>query len=195
MFFLRCFAGCFVWISIIALILITAAAGILFLYTGGVISKDNASYIGNLGMTVPTLPSFEYYDIFGYICLGFSGLILLVTLCCCSRLKLAVAVCGVAGKFVASTCQIIFVPIISGALLFGYWVACVIAMIGLIGGANFVIKGGDIFTSIENYTDNKLVMFYYFVFGTLWVNALIQAVAIFVVASACAVWYYNHNAA
>lgn len=36
-------------------------------------------------------------------------------------------------------------------------------------------------------------MFYYFVFGTLWVNALLQAIAIFVIASACAMWYYSHG--
>jgi cation transport ATPase len=34
-------------------------------------------------------------------------------------------------------------------------------------------------------------MFYYFVFGTLWTNALLQAITIFVIASACALWYFN----
>ncbi len=189
MFFLRCFAGCVVWLSLILLILLTVALGILFCYNGGAISRD--SYIGNVGITIPTLPPNSYYNIFGYICFGLAGLVLLVTICCCSRLRIAVAVCGVAGQFVAGVCQTVLVPLFMGALLFGLWVACVLAMIGLIGGANFVVKGNDVFTGIEDYTNNYLAMFYYFVFGTLWTNALLQAITIFVIASACALWYFN----
>ena len=84
-------------------------------------------------------------------------------------------------------------PIFMGILVFGWWVACVLAMIGLIGGAKFVVNGNSVFTSIDNYTDNYLAMFYYFVFGTLWVNALLQAITIFVIASACAIWYFNQS--
>lgn len=191
MFILRCFAGCFVWLSIIFLILLTVGLGILFCYNGGAISRS--SYIGNLGIQVPTLPSFSYYNIFGYICFGLAGLFFIIILCCCSRIRLAVAVCNVAGQFISEVCQIILVPIFMGILMFGYWVACVIAMIGLISGASF-IADGDVFTSITDFTNNHLAMFYYFVFGTLWVNALIQAICIFVIASVCAMWYYNHGA-
>jgi hypothetical protein len=189
MFFLRCFAGCIVWISIIFLILLTVALGILFCYNGGAISQS--SYIGNLGITIPTLPSNSYYNIFGYISFGLAGLFFILMICCCSRIRLAVAVCGVAGQFVAGVCQVIIVPIIMGLIVFSLWVACVLAMIGLIGGANFVVNGNDVFTSIDSYTNNYLAMFYYFVFGTLWVNALLQAITIFVIASACAIWYFN----
>ncbi len=189
MFFLRCFAGCIVWLSLFLLIVLFAALGILFCYNGGAISRD--SRVGNLGVAIPDLPPNSYYNIFGYICFGFSGLTLIITLCCCSRIRLAVAICGVAGQFVAGVCQSVLVPIFMGILVFGWWVACVLAMIGLIGGAKFVSKGNNVFTSIDNYTDNYLAMFYYFVFGTLWGNALLQAITIFVIASACAIWYFN----
>jgi solute carrier family 44 (choline transporter-like protein), member 2/4/5 len=189
MFCLRCFAGCLVWLSIIFLILLMVALGILFCYNGGAISRD--SYIGNLGISIPTLPANSYYNIFGYISFGLAGLFLLLTLCCCSRLRLAVAVCGVAGQFVAGVCQSVLVPIFMGLIIFAMWVVCVIAMICLIGGANFVVHGSDVFTSIDSYTNNYLAMFYYFVFGTLWVNAFLQAITIFVIASACALWYFN----
>lgn len=146
MFILRCFAGCFVWLSIILLVLVSAAAGILFCYNGGAISRD--SYIGNLGITIPTLPNSSYYNIFGYICFGFTGLFIILTICCCSRIRLAVAVCNVAGQFIARVCQVIIVPIVMGAIIFGFWVVCILAMIGLIGGASFVPNGTDVFTSI-----------------------------------------------
>lgn len=80
-----------------------------------------------------------------------------------------------------------------GVIIFGMWVACILAMIGLIGGANFVVRGNDVFTSIDSYTNNYLAMFYYFVFGTLWLNAMLQAIAVFVIASACALWYFNQS--
>jgi uncharacterized membrane protein len=35
---------------------------------------------------------------------------------------------------------------------------------------------------------------YFFIFGTLWSNALIQAIGIFTIASTCCMWYYNHGA-
>lgn len=104
---------------------------------------------------------------------------------------MAIAICGVAGKFVASTCQVFFVPLIMGAIIIVLWVAAVFAMIGLIGGADFVVSGNDIFTSIADYKNNYLAMFYYYVFATLWTNAFLQAIAIFIIAAACGFWYYN----
>lgn len=103
------------------------------------------------------------------------------------------AVCGVAGQFVAGVCQTVLVPLLMAVILFAMWVVCIIAMICLIGGANFIVRGSDVFTSIEDYTSNYLAMFYYFVFGTLWVNAFLQAITIFVIASACALWYFNQE--
>lgn len=99
----------------------------------------------------------------------------------------------VAGQFVSSVCQVVLVPLVMGFLIFGLWVVSVLAMIGLIGGADFAVNGSDIFTTIKDYTNNYLAMFYYYVFATLWTNALLQAIAIFVIASACAIWYYNHS--
>ena len=189
MFCLRCFAGCIVWISIIAIFLGFIALGILFLYNGGVIKRE--PYIGNLGIEIPNLPPNEYYNIFGYVSFGLAALFLLIICCCCSRIRLGIAVCGVAGKFIAGTCQVFFVPLIFGAILIVLWVGALFAMVGLIGGADFIVNGDDVFTAIGNYTNDYLVMFYYYVFGTLWVNAFIQAVAVFIIAAACGFWYYN----
>ena len=99
MFFLRCLAGCFVWLSLLLVILSLLGLAIVFLYNGGAISRS--SFVGNLGISIPNLPSSEYYNIFGYIVFGVAALILLIVLCCCSRIRLAVALCGVAGQFIA----------------------------------------------------------------------------------------------
>ena len=38
-----------------------------------------------------------------------------------------------------------------------------------------------------------MIRFYCFIFGTLWVNAFIGAMTIFIIASACTMWYYSHG--
>ncbi len=75
--------------------------------------------------------------------------------------------------------------------VFALWVFALFAMVCLIATANFVVNGKDVFTSIESYTSASLGYFYYFVFGTLWTNALLSAITIFVIAAACAVWYFS----
>ncbi len=75
-------------------------------------------------------------------------------LCCCSRIRLAVAVCKAAGQFVASVCLIILVPIWQTILVACLWVPALIAMIYLVSSAEFThIKPTDVFTSIANYAD------------------------------------------
>lgn len=189
MFFLRCFAGCFVWVSLFLIVTTLLGLAIVFLYNGGDISRD--SFVGNLGISIPNLPTSKYYNIFGYITFGVAAIILLIVLCCCGRIRLAVALCGVAGQFIAQTCQIIFVPIIMGFFVFALWVAAIISMVCLIATATFVVNGTDVFTSIQSYTSSSLGYFYYTVFGTLWLNALLLAITIFVIAAACTVWYFS----
>lgn len=189
MFFLRCFAGCFIWTCIFLTFFLLIGLAIVFLYNGGAISRD--SFVGNMGISIPNLPTFSYYNIFGYITFGIAAIVLLIIICCCGRIKLAVALCGVAGQFIAETCQIILVPLIMGFFVFALWVFALFAMVCLIGTAKFVVNGTDVFTSIESYTSSSLGYFYYFVFGTLWTNALLTAITIFVIAAACAVWYFS----
>lgn len=60
---------------------------------------------------MPTLDGSDYYKTYGYICFGVAGLFLILLLCCCNRLRLAVAVCKVAGRFVLNVCHIVLLPI------------------------------------------------------------------------------------
>lgn len=39
----------------------------------------------------------------------------------------------------------------------------------------------------------SLVRFYYFVFGTLWCNALLGAIGTFLIASSACMWYYSNG--
>lgn len=110
---------------------------------------------------------------------------------------MAVAVCKCAGQFVAKVCGVVLVPVWQTLLVIILWVAAIIAIIWLASSATFIAKQSgtsyDVFTTIQNYADEKLIYLYYFVFGTLWTNAVFQAIGVFVIASACTMWYYSHG--
>jgi len=69
-------------------------------------------------------------------------------ICCCSRIKLAVAVCKVAGQFVVRVCQAALVPIFLAAILIGMWAVCLVCMIYLLSATSFKVYTGDVFTSV-----------------------------------------------
>jgi choline transporter-like protein 2/4/5 len=190
MFALRCLAGCIVWVSIFGIIGFVAGMGAIFLYNSGKLSAYS-QYTGALG--IPTSTTNSSYDIYAYICFGIAGVLLIVLMCCCSRIRLAVAVCKAAGQFVATVCLIVLVPIWQTLLVACLWIPGIVAIVYLASSATFTHVGTDVFTSISSYTDEKLIYLYYFVFGTLWTNALLQAMGIFVIASACTMWYYSHG--
>lgn len=149
MFLLRCLVGCIVWLSIIGSILTAAGLGVLFCYNAGVaVFKSNLGFLG-----LPTLSGSEYYATYGYICFGISGFLFLMMLCCCSRIRLAVAVCKVAGQFIIRVCQVMFLPIILATILIGMWACCLLCMIYLLSSTNFsVINKTDYFTSVADWT-------------------------------------------
>lgn len=134
----------------------------------------------------------KYY---GYGAWGLAGLLLIVILCMCGRIRLAVAVCKCAGKFILDVCSVMTVPIIMAVVTVGLWVICAVIMVYLVSAAKYIYFAGDVFTRIGNYNDPMLARFYYFVFGTLWSNALVQAMTTFVIASACCLWYYSQGEA
>lgn len=118
---------------------------------------------------------------------------MIVILCCCSRIRLAVAVCKAAGQFVVAVSLIVLVPIFHTLIALCLWGACLVVMVFLVSTAQFVTTTTDVFTIISSYSDPNLVRFYLFVFGTLWSNTIIQAISTFVIASACCMWYYTHG--
>jgi solute carrier family 44 (choline transporter-like protein), member 2/4/5 len=189
MYTLKCMAGLIVWTSSIGIIVCFAIGGIIFLYNAGVITNSYS------WLSIPTVSggTTTTYEILGYTSFGLCGLFLLMLFCCCSRIRIAVAVCKTAGQFVSHTCGVVLVPIFQTVVNLGMWAVCLVALLYLISAASFTYTSGDVFTSISNLADTALIQFYVFLFGTLWCNAFIQAMGVFVVASACCIWYYSHG--
>lgn len=189
MFMLRCLAGCIVWCSLFGLIIFFIGLGLLFLYNAGYLgaAAGTATYLG-----VPTVNSGSN-EVYGWICIGLGCFFFLVVLCCCSRLRLAVAVCKTAGQFVAGVCSSVAVPIVQTIFAGGLWAACLVVMVFLVSSAKFTSDTSTYFSSISSYTDDSMIRFYIFVFFTLWCSAFIGAMTIFIIASACTMWYYSHG--
>ena len=62
----------------------------------------------------------------------------------------------------------------------------------MVGSATYVATT-DIFTELKDLFEPNLRALYYFIFATLWTNALILAVGTFVIASSVVMWYYSHG--
>jgi solute carrier family 44 protein 1 (choline transporter-like protein)/choline transporter-like protein 2/4/5 len=192
MFCLRCLAGVIVWASIFGIIIFFACIGVIFLYNAGKISALG-QYNGYLNIPAISGGGQSNYDVYGYICFGLSGVFFIMMLCCCSRIRLAVAVCKAAGQFIVNVCLIMLVPLFQASILLSFWAACLVVMVFLVSAANFkIVNASDYFTSV-NYGDDSLVNLYFFIFTTLWSHGMIQAIGIFVIASACCMWYYSHG--
>ena len=163
--------------------------GLIFLFNAGYLQSASsvATYLG-----VPSVNS-QYNEPIGWTLIGLGCFFFIIILCCCNRIRLAVAICKSAGQFVGSVCTVILVPIFQTVLAFSLWVGALISMVYLVSAAKFVVmNSSDYFTSIESYGDTALVRFYIFVFLTLWVNAFLSAMTIFIIASATCMWYYSH---
>lgn len=189
MFMLRCLAGCIVWCSLFGLIVFFIGLGLIFLYNAGKLgaTASVASYLG-----VPSINS-GANEVYGWVSIGLGCLFFIVVLCCCSRLRLAVAVCKSAGQFVASVCTTVLVPIVQTIIAAGIWAGSLVVMVYLVSCSKFTASTSDYFSSIADYGDSSMVRFYIFVFLTLWTVAFVGAMTIFVIASACAMWYYSHG--
>lgn len=149
--------------------------------------------MSSLGVPTLNASSKTAYIVYGVISFVLSLLFFIIMLCCCSRIKLAVAVCKCAGQFVTDVCFIVLVPIIQTIFTLILWASCLLMIVYLVSSAEFSTASNGIFTSINNYGDPNLIRTYVFIFGTLWSNAFIQAMGTFVIASACCQWYYSHG--
>lgn len=140
MFLLRCLAGCIVWVSLFGTILVLVGLGIVFLYNSGNYSALNS--VGNVitYMGIPVSSNSAYNSPVGWTLIGVGCGFFIVVLCCCNRIRLAVAICKSAGQFIASVCTSILVPIIQAFLALALWAGCLVTMVYLVSAANFGVN-------------------------------------------------------
>ena len=163
MFLLRCLAGCIVWVSLFGTIFTLLGLGLIFLYNAGKLSAA-ASVVTYLGVTSTSFSGLDtsYNEPIGWTLIGVSGAFFILVLCCCSRIRLAVAICKSAGQFIAGVCLIVLVPVFQAMLTLSLWAGCLVAMVYLVSSASFTTTGATYFTTIADYADYALIRFYVF---------------------------------
>lgn len=177
---LRCCAGVLIWVSIFG-ILGAMGGGGYWLYA----TKEKYP-IGD--------PTHNYMMYGAYACWAVTGVFALLSLCLCSRIRLAVAIMKVTSSFIFRTPTILLLPLIF-LILVASWI------VGWTFLAIWIMSVGEVqprpapleFLTEVKWSDQTRYIFLYHLFGGLWVNAFLIGSFQFIVAAACAVWYFSHT--
>ena len=105
---LRCCVGVIVWFTIFG-VLAALGGGGYWVYR----TKDNYEESDN---------NYKYLTYGAYAIWGIAGAFFLLILCCCGRIRLAVAIMKVTSQFIYNTPTVLLLPIIF-LLICGIWVA------------------------------------------------------------------------
>jgi Plasma-membrane choline transporter len=177
---LRCCAGVIIWVSIFFIMACFGAGGF---------------WVYNYRLNYETAdPNYKYMTYGAYALWGLDAAFALLVLCMCSRIRLAVAIMKVSSQFIHRTPTILLLPII-------FFVLCLAWLIFWCFLAVFIMSIGEIknrdppfeFATTVVWSDQTRYIFLYHLFGGLWVNAFLIGCFQFIVAAACAVWYFSHT--
>jgi len=189
MIFVRYCAGIFTWISILGCIVLFAVLGaLLYKNASDLTSLYTSTYSG--GSVNTSTNSSQSRKILAYICWGLSGLVLLMTICLYSRIKLAIAILKTAADFVKAVPTVYLIPPFMLICLLLFFAYAGITGIYLFSSGDPVQKSGY---PIGGYTYSKAQkqMIIYDIFGILWGNAFVAAAAQFMIASCTCIWYFS----
>jgi hypothetical protein len=161
---LRCCAGVIIWGSILAILAIIGGGG----YWVYFVARNKYQ---------PSDKNYDYLTYGAYILWGLDGLFFLIVLCCCSRIRLAVAIMKVTSQFIYGTPSVLLLPII-------FTIICCVWIGGWVVSAVFLMSIGEIkprpspfqFASTVVWSQQTRYLFFYHLFGALWVNAFIIGV-------------------
>lgn len=177
---LRCCAGVIIWMSIFS-ILAAMGGGGYWMYA----TKDKY---------LVSDPTHNYMMYGAYAMWAVCGAFAVISLCCCSRIRLAVAIMKVSSQFVYGTPTVILLPVIFMILCIAWIVAWTFLAVWImsVGEAKPRAAPLDFMTEVI-WSDQTRYIFLYHLFGGLWVNAFLIGCFQFIVASACAVWYFSYT--
>lgn len=157
---LRCCAGVIIWMSIFSILGAMGGGGYWLYATKDKYLKDD--------------PTHDYMQYGAYAMWAVTGFFALVSLCCCSRIRLAVSITKVASSFVMRTPTIILLPIVFMVLIVAWIVAWVFLAIWImsVGTPQPRPAPADFLTTVV-WSDQTRYIFLYHLFGGLWVNAFL----------------------
>jgi len=181
LFVMRCLGGAIVWLMIILTEACLLAAG------------GYCWYIRTKKYTPEDQPAYKYLAIASYVLWALSGLIIIAMFCCCSAIKIGIAVMKATSKFVAGNLRIFLIPLSSYiflALWGGLW--CLGGLWLYTCGYAHPREGFEFSTEIMWDKATKPVIVYY-IFGLFWVNSFIIGMTQFIIAAAAVIWYFDQG--
>ena len=204
MTFLRYFAGCMAWVTVISFNVILIALTLYCSLKAGLIGTDevgisnsgtssNATLIGNttswsIGEDTENAETFKYVT---YLMAAITGLALLFTLLMIRRLMIAIAVLKVASQAIAAMPLILFsplIPFVLNVVFFGW--ACLVAIYLYACGD---LKKDDAGNVSISWDETLQYMSLYHLFGIFWTTQFIVGLGVMFTAGAIAAYYWQRE--
>lgn len=179
LFVIRCIGGLIIYVFLLVLLACLGFGGL---------------YVKTMADQRDDADSYKDYMTWGaYALWVLAGIELLCICCCWSAIKIAIAVYKTTAQYVAANLRVLVLPLLSWILLvvwFTVWIYCAVHVASI----GTVEPRTDLqFLSEVKWDDNTRYVFWYQLFGLLWVAAFINGVCQFVIAASACIWYFTVN--
>lgn len=153
MIFLRFCAGLFVWLTILAYLILLSVLTWWCIYNGqevNAVGEETQHELRNIG----------------YALIGFTIVNFIIVFCCCYRINLAIAVLKTSTMFVRDVISIVLVPFVIWAVCCGFYAIWIVGFIYLYSIGDYTQSTFGPFASVEWSKSNRYCLIYW-IFGGL----------------------------
>ena len=178
LFLLRCFAKPLLYISFVLIFALLLGGGFYVYYLGDRYESGDHTRSVMRGM--------------GILLWILTGIYTIILLCCCSRIRLGIAIMQAASDFVRNTPSIFAVPFIFFLINAVWLVFWIFSAIWVFSVGDPVKRDGLPLADIEWNSTTRYVWIYH-LFGLFWVSAFIIGCAQFIIAATTCVWYFSQG--
>ena len=180
LFLLRCIAKPLLYISFVLILVLVIAGGIyVFTYASNNYEDGDDTKL--------------YMQICAYVLWGLAVVYFIILMCCCSRIRLAIAIQEAASDFVRNTMSIFTVPFIFFFIILIWIIFWVISAVYVYSVGDLVKDDTLPIANIEWNTTTRYVWIYH-LFGLFWISAFIIGCSQFIIAATAAIWYFSVGA-
>ena len=114
-------------------------------------------------------------------------------LCCCSAIRVGIAVMKATSKFVAENLRIYILPAVSYVLIFLWILLWFFGAVYLYTIGYAVPRKGMEFMTEMMWDEYQKAIVVYYIFGFFWLSAFFVGCTQFIIAAACVIWYFDQG--
>jgi hypothetical protein len=190
LFFVRWCAGVVVWLILLLYLVAVFGLAVICGIEKSRLEDVTASQ-GNVEATFAGLNSSNFYALMitFYVIGSVSALIILLSI---PTIMVTVAIIKASAQFVYSNISVILVPLFSGIFIAGYIVLWIAIFLYIFSIGTYTQSNGTPFADITWDTNVRWVMAFH-VLSFLWNVAFFNYYAVFTIACACCIWYFNNG--